>query len=77
MGRVSHELHLRQYDGLYRNIHATPGVTTPKAGPWDGEIILCLGLAGRETDCPIPRATLLPGEDEGEKLRPSGEKYLY
>ena len=45
MGRVSHELHLRQYDGLYRNIHATPGVTTPEAGPWDGEINLCLGLA--------------------------------
>ena len=52
MGRVSHELYHRQYDGLYRNIHATPGVTTPKAGPWGGEIIPCLGLAGRETDKP-------------------------
>ena len=77
MGRIPMNCISVWYDGLYRNIHATPGVTTPKAGPWDGEIILCLGLAGRETDCPIPRATLLPGEDEGEKLRSSGEKYLY
>ena len=50
------------YDGLYRNIHATPGVTTPKAGPWDGEITLWLGLAERETDSPIPRDTLPPEE---------------
>ena len=78
MNCISHELYLRLvYDGLYRNIHATPGVTTPKAGPWDGEIILYLGLAGCEIDCPIPRATLLPDEDEGEKLLPTGEKNLY
>ena len=51
-------------------------MTTPKAGPWGGEIIMSLGLAGRETDN-FPGYPLSIRRDEGPKLLLTDEKVLF